>query len=621
MNSYPNWKYALVALVILVSAFYAAPNLYPEDPAIQISANRGGNVDEALKERVQGILETRQLPFTRLEIEGDRLMAHFGNTSDQLRASEVLREQLGEEYTAALNLASTVPGWMTSLGGKSMVMGLDLQGGIHFTMEVDQRATRERLENRFVEDIRVLLRERRIRYKSVNRNAQGQIAIVLRSAEDRNSAFGAIAGQMPELVLDQGAGSGEDWLLFAQVGEAALREAALNAIEQNLSTLRNRVDELGTSEPIIQRQGESRIVVQLPGVQDTAAAKRVLGATATLEYRAVDESANPLEVAATGRAPPQSELFYDRSGRPVVLSKQIIASGDQLISAASGFSQDDGSPMVSVRLNSAGARRMLDFTNENVGRGMAVVFVERVPEVRVVDGQEVRSSRTRREVISVANVREPFGRQFQTSGLDSAQEASELALLLNAGALAAPVDIVEERVIGPSLGQENIERGVRAIVLGLLCIMVFVSIYYRVFGLIACVTLVLNLVLLMALLSILNATLTMPGIAGIMLTLGMAVDANVLICERIRSELRLGNTPLGSIRAGYDKAWTSILDANLTTLLAGIALFSFGSGPIRGFAVTLCLGILTSMFTAVTVSEALASLVYGRRRKLKSIQI
>lgn len=621
MNSYPNWKYALVALVILVSAFYAAPNLYPEDPAIQVSANRGGNVDEALKERVQGILETRQLPFTRLEIEGDRLMAHFGNTSDQLRASEVLREQLGEEYTAALNLASTVPGWMTSLGGKSMVMGLDLQGGIHFTMEVDQRATRERLENRFVEDIRVLLRERRIRYKSVNRNAQGQIAMVLRSAEDRNSAFGAIAGQMPELVLDQGAGAGEDWLLYAQVGEAALREAALNAIEQNLSTLRNRVDELGTSEPIIQRQGESRIVVQLPGVQDTAAAKRVLGATATLEYRAVDESANPLEVAATGRAPPQSELFYDRSGRPVVLSKQIIASGDQLVSAASGFSQDDGSPMVSVRLNSAGARRMLDFTNENVGRGMAVVFVERVPEVRVVDGQEVRSSRTRREVISVANVREPFGRQFQTSGLDSAQEASELALLLNAGALAAPVDIVEERVIGPSLGQENIERGVRAIVLGLLCIMVFVSIYYRVFGLIACVTLVLNLVLLMALLSILNATLTMPGIAGIMLTLGMAVDANVLICERIRGELRLGNTPLGAIRAGYDKAWTSILDANLTTLLAGIALFSFGSGPIRGFAVTLCLGILTSMFTAVTVSEALAALIYGRRRKLKSIQI
>ena len=621
MMNYPKWKYALVSLVILLAAFYAAPNLYPEDPAIQISANRGSVVDAAFHERVQGILESRQLPFTKLEIIDGRLMVHFGNTDVQLRASEALREELGEQYTSALNLASTVPDWLSMLGGKSMVMGLDLQGGIHFTMEVDQRATQERLENRFVEDIRVLLRERRIRYKGVSRGAQNNVSVVLRSSEDREAARNAIASQLPELVLSGGPGGGEDWVLEGRISEVALREASMNAIDQNLSTLRNRVDELGTSEPVIQRQGESRIVVQLPGVQDTAAAKRILGATATLEYRAVDESVNPLEVAETGRVPPQSELFRDRAGNPVVLSKRIIASGDQLVSAASGFSQDDGSPMVSVRLNSAGARRMLDFTNENVGKGMAVVFVERVPEIRVVNGEEVRSSRIKREVISVANVREPFGRNFQTSGLDSAQEASELALLLKAGALAAPIDIVEERVIGPSLGQENIDRGVKAIILGLLCIMAFVAIYYRVFGLITCMTLVLNLVLLVALLSIMNATLTMPGIAGIMLTLGMAVDANVLICERIRSELRLGNTPLGAIRAGYDKAWTSILDANLTTLLAGIALFSFGSGPIRGFAVTMCIGILTSMFTAVTVSEALASLIYGRRRKLKSISI
>ena len=621
MMNYPKWKYALVVLVVLLAAFYAAPNLYPEDPAIQISANRGSVVDAAFHERVQGILESRQLPFTKLEITDGRLMAHFGNTDVQLRASEALREELGEQYTSALNLASTVPDWLSMLGGKSMVMGLDLQGGIHFTMEVDQRATQERLENRFVEDIRVLLRERRIRYKGVSRGAQNNVSVVLRSSEDREAARNAIASQLPELVLTGGPGGGEDWVLDGRISEAALREASMNAIDQNLSTLRNRVDELGTSEPVIQRQGESRIVVQLPGVQDTAAAKRILGATATLEYRAVDESVNPLEVAETGRVPPQSELFRDRAGNPVVLSKRIIASGDQLVSAASGFSQDDGSPMVSVRLNSAGARRMLDFTNENVGKGMAVVFVERVPEIRVVNGEEVRSSRIKREVISIANVREPFGRNFQTSGLDSAQEASELALLLKAGALAAPIDIVEERVIGPSLGQENIDRGVKAIILGLLCIMAFVAIYYRVFGLITCMTLTLNLVLLVALLSIMNATLTMPGIAGIMLTLGMAVDANVLICERIRSELRLGNTPLGAIRAGYDKAWTSILDANLTTLLAGIALFSFGSGPIRGFAVTMCIGILTSMFTAVTVSEALASLIYGRRRKLKSISI
>lgn len=619
--NYPKWKYALVLLVILVSAFYAAPNLYPEDPAIQISANRGSSVDDALLERVQGILETRQLPFTRLEIADGRLMAHFGNTDVQLRASEALREELGDQYTTALNLASSVPDWMGRLGGKSMVMGLDLQGGIHFTMEVDQRATRERLENRFVEDIRILLRDRRLRVRSISRGGENAIQVVLRTPEDREKAYEAIASQLPELVLDMGAGAGEEWTLQARISEAALREASLNAVEQNLSTLRNRVDELGTSEPVIQRQGESRIVVQLPGVQDTAAAKRILGATATLEYRAVDESVDPFEVAATGRVPPQSELFYHREGYPVVLSKRIIVSGDQLVSAASGFSQDDGSPMVSVRLNSAGARRMLDFTTENVGKGMAVVFVERVPEVKTVNGEQVRTSRIKREVISVATVREPFGRNFQTSGLDSAQEASELALLLRAGALAAPIDIVEERVIGPSLGQENIERGVRAIILGLLCIMAFVAIYYRAFGLITCATLVLNLVLLVAVLSILGATLTMPGIAGIMLTLGMAVDANVLICERIRAELRMGNSPISAIKAGYDKAWTSILDANLTTLLAGIALFSFGSGPIRGFAVTMCLGILTSMFTAVTVSEAIAAFVYGRRRKLQSIAI
>lgn len=620
MINYPKWKYALVAIVLAVAALYATPNLFPQDPAVQISANRGAVVDEALKERVQGALETANLPFTKLEIEDDRLMAHFANTDVQTRAIDVLREALGEQYVTALNLASTVPEWLESIGGKAMVMGLDLQGGVHFTMEVDQAASVEQQENRYVEDVRAALRDERIRYQGVSRS-QNRIVVVLRSAEDRDRAFSAIAADMPELLLENGPDGADSYTLYAQINEATLREIAMNAIEQNIATLRSRVNELGVAEPIIQRQGESRIVVQLPGVQDTAAAKRILGATATLEYRAVDETANPFEAAETGRVPPQSELFRDRAGNPVVLSKRIIASGDQLVSAASGFSADDGSPMVSVRLNNAGARRMLDFTTENVGKGMAVVFVERIPEVRVVNGEEVRSARTKREVISVATVREPFGRQFQTSGLDSAQEASELALLLRAGALVAPVDIVEERVIGPSLGQENIDRGLNAILIGLLCIMVFVAIYYRVFGLIADMTLILNLVLLTAVLSIMGATLTMPGIAGIMLTLGMAVDANVLICERIRSELRLGNSPLGSIKAGYEKAWTSIADANITTLLAGIALFTFGSGPIRGFAVTLCVGILTSMFTAVTVSEAISALIYGRRRKLKTLSI
>lgn len=620
MIKFPTWKYVLIAVVIAIGAFFAFPNLYPDDPAVQISGSRGAVVDEALRERAQGVLEMNQLPFLRAEIEAERLVFHFDNTDVQLRAAELLRGELGENYVVALNLASTVPGWLTVLGGKRMAMGLDLQGGVHFTMEVDQQASVEQQENRYLEDIRVLLRERRIRSQSITRS-QNRIVVVLRTEADRESASAAIASDIPDLALEFGSGSGDSWVLNAVINEATLREIAMNAIEQNVSTLRSRVNELGVAEPIIQRQGESRIVVQLPGLQDSAQAKTVLGATATLEYRAVDESVNAFEVAETGRVPPESRLYRHRNGQPVVLSRRLIVSGDQLVGASSGFSADDGSPMVSVRLNSAGARRMLDFTNENVGKGMGVVFVERIPELRIVNGEEVRSSRVREEVISVATVREPFGRNFQTSGLASPREASELALLLRAGALAAPIDIVEERVIGPSMGQDNIDRGVNAIIIGMLCILAFMAIYYRVFGLVANVALVLNLVLLIAGLSILGATLTMPGIAGIMLSLAMAVDANVLICERIRSELRMGNSPLMSIRAGYDKAWTSIADANVTTLLAGIALFTFGSGPIRGFAVTLCLGILASLFTAVVVSEAIISLIYGRGRKPQRLAI
>ncbi len=620
MLNFPGWKYALVAVVLAISAFYAFPNLYPEDPAVQISANRGGQVDSGLQQRVEGVLAAGNLETTHAEIENDRLMVHFPNTDVQLRAAEAIRAELGDNYVTALNLASTVPDWLSMLGGRSMVMGLDLQGGVHFTMEVDRAASIERQENRMVEDIRSLMRSSGIRRANVSRGAGG-IVVTLPSEADRQQAYRVIAADLPELQLSQGSGADSAWVIHGRISEQALREIALTAIEQNVTTLRNRVNELGVSEPIIQRQGETRIVVQLPGVQDTAAAKRILGATATLEYRAVDHSVDPYEVEATGRVPPDSRLYRHREGYPVLLSKRLIVSGDQLVSAASGFSSDDGSPMVTVRLDSAGARRMLEFTTANVGKGMGVVYVDRIPEVRTVNGEEVRTYRTREEVISVANVREPFGRQFQTSGLASTQEASELAVLLKAGALAAPVDIVEERVIGPSLGQENIERGIKAIVLGMIAIMIFMVIYYRMFGIITTICLTLNLVILVALLSIIGATLTMPGIAGIMLTIGMAVDANVLICERIRSELRNGNTAIGSIRAGYDKAWTSILDANLTTLLAGIALFAFGSGPIKGFAVTLCLGIATSVFTAVTVSEAIATLIYGRRRKLKSIAI
>jgi preprotein translocase subunit SecD len=404
------------------------------------------------------------------------------------------------------------------------------------------------------------------------------------------------------------------------MNEIALQAEMNAALQQNIATLRNRINALGVAEPSIAQQGASRIVVQLPGVQDTAAAKRILGATATLEYRAVDMRGSVAEAVA-GRVPPESKLYYTRDGQPVLLNKQVIATGDQLVGASAGFDTQDGSPMVSVTLDNVGGKRMQDFTNENVGNSMAVVFIERVPEVREVDGQQVRTQRIKEEVISVATVRGPFGKQFQTTGLESSEEATEIALLLRAGALAAPIDIVEERIIGPSLGKENIQRGWTAVSFAFVFVMIFFLFYYRVFGFITCTALLLNLLLVVAVMSLLGATLTLPGLAGIALTIGMSVDANVLINERIREELRAGNSPLASIQSGYEKATGTIADANITALLAGIALFAFGSGPIKGFAITLCVGILTSMYTAVSVSHGVAALIYGRRRKLTGLAI
>ncbi len=624
MIDYPKWKYALVVAVLLVLGLYALPNLFPQDAAIQISANRGSTVDEALSERVQGILERHDHAFNGVELDESMLLVRFSSPEIQLPAADTLRSELGEGYVVALNLAPTVPNWLSRLGASPMVLGLDLQGGVHFTMEVDQRASIEQQETRLTEDIRVLLRENRIRYQNVARSSNG-IVVTLRSEEDRSRAQSLIASDLQdELTLRMGAGSGDSWVINGQIGEAKLREIALSAIEKNVETLRNRVNELGVAEPIIQRQGESRIVVQLPGVQDTAAAKRVIGAQATLEYRAVDDSIDPFEAQQTGRVPPESRLYHMRDGRPVVLSKRLIVSGDQLVTAASGFDSRDGSAMVNVTLNNPGARRMQDFTNNNVGKGMGIVFVERIPDVRIgPDGEEIRTSRIREEVISVANIREPFGKRFQTSGLESSQEASQLALLLRAGSLAAPMDIVEERVIGPSLGQDNIDAGVKAIIVGFVAIILFMAVYYRLFGVIAVLALMANVVMIIGLLSIIGVTLTMPGIAGIVLTIGMAIDANVLICERIREELRGGSNAVNAIVAGYDKAWATILDANLTSLICGVGLLAFGSGPIRGFAIVLCVGILTSMFTAVTQSYAVTSLIYGgkKARKLQTLPI
>jgi preprotein translocase subunit SecD len=518
-----------------------------------------------------------------------------------------------------LNLASTVPGWLQAIGARPMTLGLDLQGGVHFLMEVDQEAARVKLEDRYVNDIYQILRAEKIAYRAVSRARDG-LTIQLLTAEDRNRAVTELAEQAPDLTVEL-VEPGDGTALFARIKPEMVVAAQKHTIDQNITTLRNRVSELGVAEPVIAQQGQTRIVVQLPGVQDTAAAKKILGATATLEYRAGNDTANAAEAAATGRIPPDSRLYYDKAGNPVLLKKDVIATGDQLVDATSGYDQQSGTPMVSVRLDSVGGRRMLDFTSENVGRPMGVVYIERVPEFRTINGEEVRSFKETQTVISVASIRGVFSTNFQTTGLESANEARDLALLLRAGSLAVPVDIIEERVIGPSLGQDNIERGLKATLIGFLLIVIFVIFYYRLVGVVAVIGLCVNLLLLFAILSALGATLTMPGIAGIVLTLGMAVDANVLIAERIREEVRSGNSPMNALKAGYEKAWGTILDANLTTLFAAIAMFAFGSGPVKGFAVTMFTGILTSMFSAVTVTQLIMAMVYGRQRKVQSISV
>ncbi len=566
MNDFPRWKHYLVALVAFIGVLYAIPSLYQKQPAVQVLANKADVVDEALKERALQALQSRKIEFDDVKIKDERLLVTFPDTDSQLAASSALRADLGDKFTVALNLASTVPAWMRAIGANSMPLGLDLQGGVHFLMEVDQKS-------------------------------------VLDGNEDLDKIAASIARDATDLTVVSGPSIGDSPSLLATIKPERIKQIADNTITQNVATLRNRINSLGVAEPMIVQQGETRIVVELPGLQDTAEAKKLLGATATLEYRAVDESANVAEVVRTGSVPPDSRVYYFKDGRPAVLKKKVIVTGDELVDASSSIDEQSGTPAVNVALNSAGARKMLDFTTQNVGKGMAVILVERTPEVRVVDGKEVRSAKITEEIISLATIRGVFSNRFQTTGLDSAKAASELALMLRSGSLAAP-----------TLGADNIRKGFFAVVLGMLFVVVFVGIYYKAFGLIADVALLMNLVLVVAVLSIFQATLTLPGIAGIVLVLGMAVDANVLICERIREESRAGMTPFAAIRAGYEKAWSTILDANITTLIAAVSLMTFGSGPIRGFAITLSIGILTSMFTAVTGTHSLVALIFGRRK-------
>jgi preprotein translocase subunit SecD len=599
-NQYPLWRYLVVVAVMIVGALYALPNLYGFDPALQVTARRSAPVDEALEARLGKALSGAGLAPKSVETGDDRLLFRFASDDERTRAMPLLQKELDPlQYLVALNLAPGTPAWLRAIGGKPMYMGLDLRGGVHFLMQVDTEAVRKQTEERFITELRTSLREQKIRFRTVSADPAGGIRVNFLNAESREAGLAAIENDYPDLVATESADN--DTLLILQPKPEFVSESRKTAIKQNLTTLRNRINEFGVAEPVIQQQGDSRIVVQLPGVEDTAEAKKLLGATATLEFRMVDVDGD-VQAATAGKVPVGSKLYRQRSGEPVLLQKRVLLTGDSIIDASSGIESQTGEAAVYVTLDGKGARSFSRATRELIGKPMAVVFIEQ------------QQGRPVEEVINVATIRDELGKRFQITGLDSTNEAHDLALLLRAGALAAPMEIIEERTVGPSLGQANIDSGFRACVIGFIAVAVFMALYYRSFGLIANCALALNVVLLVALLSMVQATLTLPGIAGILLTVGMAVDANVLINERIREELRRGMSPQASIYAGYDRAFGTILDSNLTTLIAGIVLFSFGSGPVKGFAVTLSLGLATSMFTAIVVTRAIVNLIYGGRR-------
>jgi len=612
MNQYPVWKYTLISAICLLAVLFALPNLFGNDPALQVSATRSTVVDASTEVLVRETLTDAGVEYKSAEITPQGLLVRFENTAEQLKAQRLVKFELGSDYVVALNLAPATPNWLQSLGADPMFLGLDLRGGVHFLMEVDMNTAIKSAETRYKDEIRGLLRTNKIRYLSISQRATGGVYVKLRDEKDLVLTRELLSKEFKTLDQKEENDGGRVNLLLT-ITEDEVRAVKNFALQQNMTTLRNRVNELGVAEPVIQQQGLNRIVVQLPGIQDTARAKEILGATATLEFRMADETGD-VQNALEGHSPIGSKLYRERNGSPILLKKRIIVTGDQITDAASGIDQQDGSAAVFISLDGKGAKKMLDTTKANVGKLMAVVFIENKTDIRLIDGEEVRVKRRIEEVINVARIREAFSHRFQITGLDSTEEARDLALLLRAGALSAPMDIVEERTVGPSLGQDNIDKGFLSVQMGFMLVLIFMAVYYRTFGLIACVALTVNLVLLVAVLSLLQATLTLPGIAGIVLTVGMAVDANVLIFERIREEVRNGNSPQASIKAGYEKALSTIADANITTFIVAIVLFGLGTGAIKGFAVTLSIGILTSMFTAIMGTRAIVNLVYGGKR-------
>ena len=614
LNKNPLWRYLVVLGLLLLALVYALPNLYPEQPALNISASRGGELTPGLVQQLANEFDRAGLKPQALALNNGQLVVRFNSADEQLAGRELASLVLGNNYITALNLAPTTPGWLNAIGAGPMKLGLDLRGGVHFLLAVDLQAVLDKQLNDSAQQLRALLRENHIRYQSVSVDtATQQLKLGLRDSNDVVASEKLITQQMPELQH-----SADGLNLTLKLTEVRQKQVREEALQQNLTIIRNRVNEIGVAEPLVQRQGADRIVVQLPGVQDTALAKEILGATASLEFRLVDTQAD-ITAALAGRLPPNAELYYSRDGQPLLLEKRIMLTGDHINGASAGYDQY-GQPKVTIKLDAQGGTKLSAATKDAVGRRMASVFIEYKPgEALTAEGTPVLLKQ--QEVINDATILQRLGMTFDITGIASPAEAQNLATLLRAGALIAPVQIIEERTIGPSLGQENIALGVSAIKWGLAAVMLFMLVYYKAFGMVANIALMANLVLIIGVLSMVpGATLTLPGMAGIVLTVGMAVDANVLIFERIREELSEGRSVQQAIHQGYDRAFATIADSNITTLLVALVLFGVGSGPVKGFAVTLAIGILTSIFTAVVGTRLLVNLIWGGRR-LQSLPV
>ena len=609
MNHNAAWKNILIIFFLFISGLYALPNLYGSDLAIQISGTDEFTLQQKDSSKIEKALAVNNIDFKSVELKDDDVLIRFNDSKSQLTSKTILKDLLGRNYVVALNLAPSIPQWLSSLGGKAMSLGLDLRGGVHFLLEVDMNAVNLMSIDRFYNQLRATLREDKL-YKKILKD-NNYLIVTFRSEEQKNNAKKVIQNELPELVILE---DSEKQLEFSlEISSVAKNDARINALQQNISTLRNRVNELGVAEPIIQQQGAERIVVQLPGVQDTARAKEILGAVATLEFRLVDEKNDVQTAVQSGKTPSGSKLYKFKNGVPLLLKTNVIATGENIVDASSGIDQDN-QPSVSIVLDSSGGRSMLETTKEYLGYRMAVVFIENKVETLVENGEVVKKRSKTQDIINAATIQGTFSNRFQITGLDSSREATNLALLLRAGSLSAPIEIIEERTIGPSLGADNIQKGIISVLVGFGFVLIFMAWRYRVFGLVANLALTLNLITIISILSMIQATLTLPGIAGIVLTVGMAVDANVLIFERIKEEMSTSKNIQKAISSGYEKALLTIADANITTLIASIVLFSFGTGPIKGFAITLTIGIITSMFTAIIVSRAIINLIYGGKK-------